>query len=202
MGKPSGLLPLIPIFPKPKPSILHGQSIIPLSIFLPATSAQKRRSYPTRPNQRSMSLNASTASPLPHPPKPEPKPKAPKEWLVHLPDHADPSTLEKRLSVRPNHLSGIKPALASGQLLFGGATLSHHPDDSKAEGNPDASKGAEKPQMTGSVMLVTAESEEEVREFVRGDVYARSGVWDVQNMRVWAFRTAVRRGVEVGEKAW
>lgn len=73
---------------------------------------------------------------------------------------------------------------------MGGATLSKHPEDGEA------------PEMTGSVMLVTAESEEEVRRFVAEDVYSKRGVWDLEAMRVWAFKTAVRRGVEVGERVW
>jgi uncharacterized protein len=73
---------------------------------------------------------------------------------------------------------------------MGGATLSKHP------------KGGEAPDMTGSVMLVTAESEEEVRRFVAEDVYTKSGVWDLESMRIWPFRTAVRKGVEIGEKVW
>jgi len=56
--------------------------------------------------------------------------------------------------------------------------------------------------MTGSVMLVTANSEEEVRRFVAEDVYTKSGVWDLEGMRIWPFRTAVRKGVEIGEKVW
>ncbi|KAF7506204.1 hypothetical protein GJ744_012184 [Endocarpon pusillum] len=128
------------------------------------------------------------------------QPRSKKEWLVHLPDHTDPSTLAKRVSVRGDHLSGIGPALASGRLLFGGATLSAHPE--AEEGGGGAASAPPPPPMTGSVMLVTAESEEEVREFVRADVYARSGVWDVQKMTVWPFRTAVRRGVEVGGEVW
>jgi uncharacterized protein len=114
--------------------------------------------------------------------------KSAKEYLVHLPDH--PNSLSTRLSVRPAHLASTKPAVASGKILLGGATLSKHPEDGEA------------PDMTGSVMLVTAESEEEVRRFVAEDVYSKSGVWDLEGMRVWPFRTAVRKGVEIGEKVW
>jgi uncharacterized protein len=111
-----------------------------------------------------------------------------KEWLVLLPDH--PNSLSKRVSVRQEHLTGVKPTVASGKVLFGGATLSKHP----AEG--------ESPDMTGSVMLMTAESEEEVRRFAAEDVYTKSGVWDMGGIKIWPFRTAVRKGVEVGAKAW
>ncbi len=73
---------------------------------------------------------------------------------------------------------------------MGGATLSKHP------------KEGESPDMTGSVMLITAESEEEVRRFAAEDVYTKSGVWDMDAIRIWPFRTAVKKGVEVGGKVW
>lgn len=60
----------------------------------------------------------------------------------------------------------------------------------------------ESPDMTGSVMLIMAESEEEVRRFAAEDVYTRSGVWDMDAIKIWPFKTAVRKGVEVGEKPW
>lgn len=56
--------------------------------------------------------------------------------------------------------------------------------------------------MMGSVMLVTADSEEEVRRLAAEDVYTKSGVWDIERITIWPFRTAVRKGVEVGEKVW
>lgn len=183
MTKPTGLLLRIPIIPTANPSILRGQ--IQISSL---HSTQKRSRNP----QHRMSTNASPATGSSSEAQPRPK----REYLVHLPDHTTPSTLATRLSVRADHLSGIRPALASGRLLFGGATLSAHPDPAEGGAAPPP------PPMTGSVMLVTAESEEEVREFVRADVYATTGVWDVQRMTVWPFRTAVRSGVEVGGVVW
>jgi len=100
------------------------------------------------------------------------------EWLVQIPDH--PSSLEKRLAVRAAHLDEIKPSIDSGTVVFGGATLSKQP----AEG--------EVPDMTGSVMLIRAESEEKVRELLQGDIYARGGAWDVEKAKIWPFRCAVR----------
>ncbi len=111
-----------------------------------------------------------------------------KEWLVLLPDH--PNALSKRLSIRPEHLVQIKPKLASGKILMGGATLSKHPEE------------GESPDMTGSVMLIMADSEEEVRRFAAEDVYTKSGVWDMDAIKIWPFRTAVKKGVEVGGKVW
>jgi uncharacterized protein len=147
------------------------------------------------------------------------------EYLVLIPDydHDHPATLSTRLSLRPAHLSSIRPYLASGKLLLGGATLSKHPapdtgtEDREKLGDGGgggvaaahtttaaaaAAAAAPPPDMTGSVMLVRARSEEEVRSFVADDVYARGGVWDLGRVRVWPFRTAVRAGVEVGGRVW
>lgn len=127
------------------------------------------------------------------------------EYLVHIPDHTDPETLSRRLAARPLHLKALPPLLESGRILFGGATLEEaeaentQPDEQTPAGAGGGPGGL---RMTGSVMLVRAESEDEVRRLVRGDVYAQHGVWDVEGMRVWRFRTAVRRGVPVGEEPW
>ncbi|KIX04663.1 uncharacterized protein Z518_05533 [Rhinocladiella mackenziei CBS 650.93] len=100
------------------------------------------------------------------------------EWLVHIPDF--PGALEKRLAARPKHLSGLKPAIDGGIVVFGGATLSKQP----AEG--------ETPDMTGSFILIKAESEEKVREALENDPYAEGGAWDVKNAKIYPFRCAVR----------
>ena len=42
----------------------------------------------------------------------------------------------------------------------------------------------ESPQMSGSVMIKKAESEEEVREWLRSDIYAKSGVWNVDGAKI------------------
>lgn len=48
--------------------------------------------------------------------------------------------------------------------------LEHHP------------KEGETPPMKGSFLIVQAESVEAVREILEKDVYATSGVWDVENV--------------------
>lgn len=37
-------------------------------------------------------------------------------------------------------------------------------------------------QFAGSTMIATAESKEEVLELLRKDIYAQSGVWDVEKV--------------------
>ncbi|KAF3492000.1 uncharacterized protein GIQ15_01517 [Arthroderma uncinatum] len=92
-----------------------------------------------------------------------------KEWIVMMPDK--PGMLAKRVEVRNTHLQNLSPILDSGFLKMGGSTLDHHP----AEGeNP--------PPMNGSALVVAAETAEEVREILSKDIYATSGVWDVENV--------------------
>jgi uncharacterized protein YciI len=101
-----------------------------------------------------------------------------KEWLVQIPDH--PNALEKRLAVRADHLNGLKPKIDAGIVVFGGATLSKQP--SEGEG----------PDMTGSVMLIKANTEEEVREFLENDPYTKGGAWNPKEAKIWPFKCAVR----------
>lgn len=49
--------------------------------------------------------------------------------------------------------------------------------------------------MMGSAMIFVAESEEEVKERLKGDVYTKEGVWDVENAQIWPFRCAIRSGL-------
>ncbi|KAJ0369658.1 hypothetical protein COL26b_010352 [Colletotrichum chrysophilum] len=44
----------------------------------------------------------------------------------------------------------------------------------------------------GSHVVVVGNSIEQVREDLRKDVYATSGVWDVENAQIYAFRAAWR----------
>ncbi|KAK4549820.1 hypothetical protein LTR36_005121 [Oleoguttula mirabilis] len=86
------------------------------------------------------------------------------EWMIILPDK--PGMLGKRMEVRPDHLSSLKPLVDSNFFVFGGASL----DEPLKEG--------EGPKINGSVMLALADTKEEVLEKIRADVYSKSGVWD------------------------
>lgn len=97
---------------------------------------------------------------------------------MQIPDK--PNALQNRLGARPAHLTNLKPRIEAGQVVFGGATLSSHP----AEG--------EGPDMTGSVMLIKADTKEEVVEFLKNDEYTKQGAWDVANATITPFRCAVR----------
>ncbi len=88
------------------------------------------------------------------------------------------------MSNLPAHLQYNQPYIDSGSLVFTGPTLASQP------AGPD-----EVPAMTGSVTLFKADSEDEVWEMVRGNPYAKCGVWDMEKATVTAFRCAVRKGM-------
>ena len=100
------------------------------------------------------------------------------EWLVTVPDK--PSALQNRLAARPAHLANLKPRIESGQVVFGGAMLGKQPGE------------GESPAMEGSVMLIKADTEEDVRELLRIDEYTKQGAWDVEKATIIPFKCAVR----------
>ena len=82
---------------------------------------------------------------------------------------------------------------------MGGATLEKHPDpdptlasEAGAVGDGEEKrKATSPPPMTGSMFIATAETEDEIWEMLNGDVYAKSGVWNLSQAKVWPFRVAV-----------
>ncbi|KAH6627162.1 hypothetical protein B0J18DRAFT_465107 [Chaetomium sp. MPI-SDFR-AT-0129] len=108
--------------------------------------------------------------------------EAPKkiEWLVVIPDF--PGAHEKRIEVRPQHFAGLGTFKDSGVFQMGGAVLNEVPEGS------DASKFS----FAGSTIVIQAASREEIKEILRQDIYAKSGVWDVENAQIWPFLCAFR----------
>ncbi|KAF4468152.1 YCII [Fusarium albosuccineum] len=101
-----------------------------------------------------------------------------KEWLAIMPDK--PNVLEIRKKVKPIHYEGIKPLIASGALPAGGAIFEKHPVD------------GEPAQFKGSVVVYSAENVEQVRKIIQDDVYATSGVWDLEKVQILPYVPAVR----------
>ncbi|KAF8924592.1 hypothetical protein EDD21DRAFT_377704 [Dissophora ornata] len=98
---------------------------------------------------------------------------AKKQFIVIARDFKDPESAERRLAVRPTHLDGAKALKKSGALQLGGALLSDH---------------SESGQMIGSVMIFSADSEEEVTSILEKDVYVTGKVWE--HYQVLPFRQA------------
>ncbi|KKZ61949.1 hypothetical protein EMCG_03567 [[Emmonsia] crescens] len=100
------------------------------------------------------------------------------EYMVIVPDKE--GTLQKRVEIRGAHLANLKPVLDSGFLKLGGAMLESHPEEGQT------------PPMKGSMLIVVAESPEAIREQLSKDIYATSGVWDIDNMQITPFKSAIR----------
>ncbi|KAJ5458315.1 hypothetical protein N7475_009703 [Penicillium sp. IBT 31633x] len=104
-----------------------------------------------------------------------------KEFLCIMPDR--PNVLELRKKVKSCHYEGIQPLIAGDNLVDGGAIFSEHPQEGK-----DA-------QFLGSVVVYKSESAEEVRKIITNDVYATSGVWDLEKVQIFPYVPAVRQPI-------
>ncbi|KAI0509434.1 hypothetical protein F5B22DRAFT_649063 [Xylaria bambusicola] len=102
------------------------------------------------------------------------------EWLVVVPDKA--GVHEKRLSVRAQHLAGTKPLEESGFIKTGGAIFNEKPE----------SQDATKFSFYGSTLVCVASSKEEILERLNKDIYATSGVWDMDKIQIWPAKFAFR----------
>jgi hypothetical protein len=81
------------------------------------------------------------------------------------------------------HLKNVKSEFEAGNFVLGGAYMSAPP------------KEGETPPMIGSALIAVAETKEEVIEKLKKDIYATSGVWDVDNAQIWPFKSALRSGL-------
>ncbi|KPM34943.1 hypothetical protein AK830_g11625 [Neonectria ditissima] len=119
------------------------------------------------------------------------KPEGKYEFLVVVPDK--PNVREQRLKVRqyasppvpqamlkcpvhsPNcslHFENMVPFMEGGSWKMGGALLNSVPKDDDPA-NLD---------FMGSTLVCVAESVEQVREQLSRDIYATSGVWDMEKV--------------------
>ncbi|KAI6085562.1 hypothetical protein F4821DRAFT_149004 [Hypoxylon rubiginosum] len=102
------------------------------------------------------------------------------DFLVQIPDK--PDVLSTRVSNVGTHMARLKGLIEVGTIVMSGPTLASHPK-STDEGLA----------INGSAWLVRANTEEEVRAVVADDIYAKLGVWDIDNVTVTPFKCAVRK---------
>lgn len=151
-----------------------------LPVLNPAASAFRALPLVTRPiirgplvpSYRTMASSTNTPAAA--------TPAAVQEWLVIAPDFE--GALDKRLSVRTQHLSGLK-ADPESFWLWGGAML----EEPITEG--------EAPKMKGSAMLIGAKTREEVLERLKRDVYVSGKVWDWEKVQIIPFKSALRKAL-------
>lgn len=91
---------------------------------------------------------------------------------------------QKLTLVLSKHLEGVKPLHSENKIIMGGAMFSHPPKE-----------GEQPLPMVGSALLAYAESQEEVMEMLKNDIYAKSGVWNLDKVQIWPFKSAVRSDI-------
>jgi hypothetical protein len=85
--------------------------------------------------------------------------------------------------LRRKHLEGTTPEVNNGKIVLGGAFMK------------DTWKDGETPPMMGSAMIYVAETKKQVLERMRIDIYTTSGVWDMDKVQIWPFRSAIRKAI-------
>jgi uncharacterized protein YciI len=82
------------------------------------------------------------------------------QYLVTGYDHTDEGALQRRMDVRPHHLTMARALKAKGNYITGGAILN---DEGK---------------MIGSTMLLQFETEEELEAWKQGEIYITAKIWE------------------------
>jgi uncharacterized protein YciI len=93
------------------------------------------------------------------------------QFLVIAYDGTDPEAPARRLAARPGHLEGVKPMVASGEMIVGGAIL----DEAGA--------------MIGSATVVEFADRAALDAWLARDPYVTGKVW--QKIEIRPFRVAV-----------
>jgi len=97
------------------------------------------------------------------------------EYFVHVPDF--PNVLSKRLALLKPHNIDAAPLVKAGRVPFFGSTLAHH-----------GANGVQ-PFENGTIMIIKAESEEEIREIIKKDIFTAEGVWDFEHLAILPFKS-------------
>lgn len=95
-----------------------------------------------------------------------------REYVVIVKDF--PGTLDQRLKVRAQHMDGAKADNQMSLMPTGGGIADEFPNE------------GEQFQFVGSMLLMKAENKDKVVERLKKDIYATSGVWDVDNAQIYA----------------
>ncbi|MFK7866061.1 MAG: YciI family protein [Alphaproteobacteria bacterium] len=87
--------------------------------------------------------------------------------IIH--DNPAQGTVEKRVSVRNQHLEKVNSLRQSGNILHGGAILNDAGD------------------MVGSALIVDFPDQAAVEAFIKADIYYEMGVW--QDYHIYPIKT-------------
>lgn len=81
-------------------------------------------------------------------------------YVLHAYDYTDDQALDRRMAVRASHLDGARQLKANHHFIVGGALL-----------DPDG-------KMIGSMMLLDFDSEEQLNDWLKSEVYVTGKVWE------------------------
>ncbi|KAH3900248.1 YciI family protein SCDLUD_003220 [Saccharomycodes ludwigii] len=98
------------------------------------------------------------------------------EWIAIIYDKPG----SDRTPYRPQHLKDIPPNVENGKIVSAGAIYKDVID-----GKPT--------NFAGSMLNLVADTKEEALDIIRNDVFAKNGVWDVENVLIYPFGCAVRK---------
>jgi uncharacterized protein YciI len=93
-----------------------------------------------------------------------------KQYLVIAHDGTDAEALERRMNVRPDHFAGARELKANNNFIIGGAILDNNG------------------KMTGSMMVVQFETENDLALWMQREPYINGNVW--QRIEVKPFKVA------------
>lgn len=99
------------------------------------------------------------------------------EWVAIIFDKPG----SDRSTCRPEHLAGIPPLVEQGKLVCAGA-IYNEPKE------PDGER-----TFAGSHLQIVADTKEEALELIHNDVFAKNGIWDLDNIVLYQFGCAVRK---------
>jgi uncharacterized protein YciI len=88
-----------------------------------------------------------------------------KQYVITGIDFTDEGALERRLSIRPNHLSGAKKLKENGNYILGGAILN---DEGK---------------MIGSTMILQFETKAEFENWQENEPYITQKIWETVEIK-------------------
>ncbi|GLB37305.1 putative YCII-related domain containing protein [Lyophyllum shimeji] len=104
-------------------------------------------------------------------------------FFVYAPDSKEAGTHAKRYEVRAHHLKEIQPHMDSGMVAVAGMLVT--PKDVAQAG--EGQKKAE-----ASILIIKAETIDEVRSLIERDIYYTSGVWDKEKLVILPFFPATK----------
>ncbi|KAL0956197.1 hypothetical protein HGRIS_002354 [Hohenbuehelia grisea] len=113
----------------------------------------------------SRSLSNASASPKLH------------HFMIYAPDCTDSSAVERRFSVRPKHLEGVAPLIANRTIKVAGMFVT-----------PESIlPGATTKTPKGSLLIVEAETIDDVHKMIKNDIYYTSKAWDPEQLVILPF---------------